>query len=127
MILGGDPKDLAKLGIKPGQPLSEAEIQRRVLNELKGRSVPNSVWFHVPHNPHSRRSVGFRAGVSDLIMLNRGEAFALELKADNGRATEAQMKFMSDWNAAGGCGCIAEGLDQAIASLELWGLLRRAS
>jgi hypothetical protein len=126
MILGGDPKDLAMLGIKPGQPLSEAEIQRRVLNELKRRSVPNSVGFHVPHNRTSRRHSGFRKGVSDLIFLHQSEAFALELKAEDGRATEDQLKFIADWNAAGGYGCIAEGLDQAIASLECWGLLRKA-
>lgn len=127
MLVGGEPKDLAKLGIKPGKPLSEAEIQRRVLNELKGRAVPNSVWFHVPHNQTSRRSSGFKAGVSDLILLHRGEAFALELKADNGRASEEQLRFISEWNRAGGFGVVAEGLDRAISSLECWGLLRKAT
>jgi hypothetical protein len=43
-----------------------------------------------------RRRLGARAGVADLILVHRGRAFALELKADDGRPTVEQMAFVSD-------------------------------
>jgi hypothetical protein len=50
--------------------------------------------------------------------------FALELKKLGGRASEAQLAFISDMEAAGGFCAVAEGLDRALATLEAWGLLR---
>ena len=109
----------------------EDAIHRTVVEHLRTRGVPNMVFFHVP-NGGKRSKVeaailkgfGVRAGVSDLIIIHRGRVYALELKAPNGRPTKEQMQFMSDLNLAGGFGCIAEGLDQAICVLECWGLLR---
>src|SRR5262249_55327229 len=68
--------------------------------------------------------MGVRAGVSDFVLLHRGHAYALELKAPKGRPTIEQMEFVSDFNSAGGHACIAEGLDRALRVLETWGLLR---
>jgi hypothetical protein len=50
--------------------------------------------------------------------------FALELKSSRGRPTAAQMTFISEFRAAGGEASIANGLDQALHVLEVWGLLR---
>jgi hypothetical protein len=89
------------------------------------------VYFHCPNGGKRRKveaaimkGLGVRPGVSDLILLRNGHAYALELKADGGRPTVDQMEFISDWNSAGGYGCIVEGLDRAIRVLETWGLLR---
>jgi len=71
------------------------------------------------------KSLGVRA--ADLILLHAGRMFALELKAEDGRPTAAQMQFISDFNAAvapNGDACIAHGLDRALRILETWGLLR---
>jgi hypothetical protein len=110
--------------------LTESEIHQALVAQLRQRGNPDAVWFHVPNasksTPGYRRklaSLGLLPGVSDLIGLVNGEAFALELKKDKGRPTESQLEFLSDWRSAGGHGVVAEGLDQAIAICEAWNLL----
>lgn len=68
--------------------------------------------------------MGMLAGVSDLILLHDGQAYALELKTEKGRATEVQDEFLVRFTAAGGIGYVARGLDAAIRSLEAWGILK---
>ena len=110
---------------------SEQAIHRAVCQHLRQRGPSGLVWFHVPNG--GRRSsveaaifagLGVRPGVSDLILLHDGRAFALELKAERGRPSSAQMQFISEFRAAGGEASIANGLDQALRTLETWGLLR---
>ena len=110
---------------------SEQVLQRAVCQHLHQRGASGLLWFHVPNG--GRRSpveaaifkgLGVRAGVSDLILLRDGRAFALELKTECGRPTTSQMQFVSEFRAAGGEASIASGLDQALHTLETWGLLR---
>jgi hypothetical protein len=109
---------------------AEDTIQRTICQHLRKRAERGVVWFHVPNNPRSAKdgarlkAMGLRAGVSDFIFLKRGNAYALELKAGRNTPTIAQMEFISDWNAAGGFACTAFGLDQAIKTLETWGIIR---
>jgi hypothetical protein len=110
--------------------MTEAQIHQALVKQLRQRGNPDAVWFHVPNQgnfpvQYRRKlaSMGLRPGVSDLIGLVNGEAFALELKKDKGRPTESQLEFLSDWRSAGGHGVVAEGLDQAIAICEAWNLL----
>lgn len=113
---------------------AEQQIHRAVVAHLRQRGMPGVVFFHVPNGAFfgARRAIqgaimkglGMRAGVADLIILHGGRGYALELKAQGGRATEAQMEFMDDWRRAGGFGVIAEGLDRALQCLETWGILR---
>ena len=107
--------------------MTEAEIQKTVFDNLKARAAPGVLYWHTPNNPESRRKSGFRAGVSDVAALHRGKFYALELKKPGGNPTVQQMEFISQVNSAGGFGCIATGLDQAIKVLETWGLLRGVS
>jgi hypothetical protein len=112
---------------------AEQLIQRAVCQHLRQRGASGLVWFHVPNGGRRRpveaaifSGLGVRPGVADVILLHRGRAFALELKTDRGRATAAQKQFLSDFRAAGAS--IANGLDQALRTLEAWDLLRgRAS
>src|SRR5262249_58400862 len=109
-------------------------IQRAVCQHLCIRGVRGLLWWHTPNGGKRRpieaaimKSLGVRAGVADLILLHGGRMFALELKAENGRPTAAQMQFISDFNAAvapNGGACIAHCLDRALGVLETWGLLR---
>ena len=109
----------------------EAQIQRAVVQHLNSRGVAGLVFFHVP-NGGSRgkvegaifKSMGVRAGVSDLILIHAGKIFALELKAPGGRASEAQLAFLSDIDRAGAFTAMPEGLDAALQTLEAWGLIR---
>lgn len=110
--------------------MTEDQIQAAVLRQLRYRHSDNLVYFAVPNGGYRDvvagarlKSMGVRAGVSDLILLHDGQAFALELKTEKGRPTDAQHAFLSDWIAAGGKGHIAYGLDEALATLEAWGLI----
>ena len=112
----------------------EQQIHRAVVQHLRQRSVPGVVFLHVPNGGKRRaieaaifKSLGVRAGASDLLLWHRGKSFALELKAEGGRATQAQIDFLSDMKKAGAFTCLADGLDRALAALEQWGLLRGVS
>jgi hypothetical protein len=109
----------------------EQTIHRAVAEHLRQRGAPGIVFIHCPNGGYRRpveasifKSLGVRAGVSDLLLWRDGKSYALELKAPGGRATEAQLEFLADMEAAGAFTCLAEGLDRALDVLESWGLLR---
>jgi hypothetical protein len=109
----------------------EDSIQRVISQHLWTRGSPGLVWWHTPNGGKRNRieaaimkGLGVRTGVSDLIAVHEGRAFALELKADGGRPTEAQLQFIDDFRSAGGHAVVARGLDQALRTLEAWKLLR---
>lgn len=106
----------------------EGEIQKAVFAHLKDRGAPGVVFWHCPNDKAARRKSGFRAGVSDVNAVHRGKFYAVELKkAKGGVPSEDQLEFVSDINAAGGYAVVAEGLPQALACLEAWGLIRKAA
>ncbi len=108
----------------------EAAIQRAVCAHLRQRGVPGLLWFHVPNAPRSARAgaelkrQGMLAGVSDLLLLHGEKFYALELKDDKGRPTEAQLNFAMRVQEAGGHSAIAYGIDRALAVLKQWELIR---
>lgn len=114
-------------------------VHKPVVEHLRTRGVPGLLFWHTPQGVkyggrRNRKGIniqgaimkglGARAGVSDILALHDGKFYALELKADGGRASEHQLEFIADVEAAGGFTCIAEGLDEALKALEAWGLLR---
>jgi hypothetical protein len=109
----------------------EQTIQRAVVMHLLLRGVRDVFFFH-PANGGFRlkpeaailKGLGVISGVPDLILLHNGRFFALELKAPGKKLTPAQQVAISQIKAAGGCATWAEGLDEAISILEMWGLLR---
>ncbi len=120
----------------------EQDIHKTVAQHLRQRGAPGVLWWHTGQGVklggrRSRKGVaiqgsimkglGVRAGVSDILALHHGKFFALELKAPGGRASEAQLEFISDVQANGGFTCIAEGLDEALRTIETWGLVRGVS
>jgi len=108
----------------------EREIHLAVADHLRKRAKPDVVWFHVPNAPRSvitgaiLKRMGMLAGVSDFILLHAREFFALELKAPGGRPTESQLEFQSRFRSAGGHAVVAEGLDEALGCLAMWGVFR---
>jgi hypothetical protein len=113
----------------------EAAIQRAVFQHFRARSAPNVFAFH-PANGGYRRPVeakilqglGVTSGVPDVIAIKDGRTYALELKAESGKLTEAQEQCLIKLREAGATATHAHGIDQAIRVLEGWGLLRgRAS
>jgi len=113
----------------------ETKIHQAVVGHLKLRGVPGLVYFHAPMGIQAAskiqgalaKSMGARAGVSDLILVHDRKIFALELKTEGGRATEPQLEFISDMERQGAFCAIAYGIDQALKTLEAWGLFRSAA
>jgi hypothetical protein len=109
----------------------EDQIQRAVFQHLRVRGVPDLFAFH-PANGGYRKPVeaailkglGVRAGVPDIIAINGGRCYGLELKAPGGRPTDLQLATIAAMESAGAFCCVAEGLDRALGVLEAWGLLR---
>lgn len=104
--------------------MTEAEIQRAVFEHLATRGVPNTVYWHTPNDPRSRRKSGYRAGVADVSVVHGGRYFGLELKTEKGGPSAEQVRFIDEINAARGHGFISYGLDEALCWLKAQGLLR---
>lgn len=112
---------------------TEDAIQKALAFHLWLRAKEDVVWWHTPNGGkrHPReaarfKNMGVRAGVSDLVFIHEGNAFALEVKAPGGRPTENQLKFLSDFERAGGYTACAEGFDHAVAVIESWKLFKGA-
>jgi hypothetical protein len=115
-----------------GMPLNENEIQRAVFDHIKTRAAPNIFAFH-PKNggvhQRGRRAginsgLGVVSGVPDIIILARGQVYALELKTDKGKVSEDQHSAMARMKQAGAIVSVAHGLDAAIEWLEGHGILK---
>jgi hypothetical protein len=106
-------------------------IQRALFEHLRVRSASGVYAFHVP-NGGARSPIegailnglGVRAGVPDLIAVKDGRTYALEIKRPGGRLTAAQNAAHAALRAAGATVVTSYGLDDALAQLERWGLLR---
>lgn len=114
---------------RPTRP--EDQIQRAVFDHLRVRGAPRVFAFHPANGGYRKpieaavlKGLGVRAGVPDVIAIHQGRCYGLELKALGGRPSELQLATISAMEAAGAICCIAEGLDRALAVLEVWGLLR---
>ena len=112
----------------------EAALQRSVIQHLTWRARPG-VWFtHVPLGGlRSKiegailRGLGTARGTPDLLIVADGEAHFLELKSASGRTSDAQRQCHQALRAAGAEVAVARGIDEALAWLEAWSLLRRSS
>jgi hypothetical protein len=117
--------------MKRRRATSEQAIQRAIFQHLRARGAPGVFAFHPANGGYRKRveaaimkGLGVVAGVPDVIAIRDGRVFALEVKAEGGRATDAQLACIAALREAGAFTCIAEGLDRALACLESWGLLR---
>lgn len=111
---------------------AEEQIQRSVFQHLRARGMPGVFAFH-PANGGKRtkaeagifKAIGVVAGTPDVIAIYRGAVHALELKALRGRVTPLQKAAMDALEQAGARVAVAYTLDEALITLEFWGLLRR--
>lgn len=112
---------------------AERQIQRAVFQHIRHRGAPGVFAFHPMnggiHQRGARRAainamMGVKAGVPDVCILHKGAFYGLELKAENGRATEKQMEAVANIRNAGGFACICYGLDRALQTLKTWGIIR---
>jgi hypothetical protein len=115
----------------PARRHPEQDIQEALADHLRLRAAPGTHWFHLA-NGGARAAIegailkacGVRAGTPDLILIKGGKTFGLELKAGNGRVSLAQQSAHAEMRAAGAEVAVAIGIDDALAQLERWQLLR---
>lgn len=62
---------------------------------------------------------GVRAGEPDYVLLWKGRAIGLELKAEGGRQSPEQRQVEQEWQAAGGLYRCVKGYDEAIQFLDM--------
>jgi len=112
----------------------EQQIQRAIIDHLAWRGQLDAFAFHVPLGGWRKpveaailKSVGTIAGLPDLIILYRGHCYALELKTERGRVTDVQRVTHERLRRAGATVATAFGLDQPLAQLVRWDLLRGAA
>jgi hypothetical protein len=67
--------------------------------------------------------MGTKAGVPDLLILNHGRLYGLELKAGYGRPSATQVETHAQMRAAGATIGVANTIDDALALLGEWGVL----
>jgi hypothetical protein len=111
----------------------EDELQRSIVAHLQWRAPKDLFFWH--HPAGGKRSpveaavmvgLGTKRGLPDLLFLHQGKLFGLELKAaGHGRVTSIQSQVHEEMRAAGATIEVAFGIDQALAVLEGWGLLKR--
>lgn len=134
MNAGASTSENAEGGQMPNRQLSEQAIQKALVQHLRTRAAPDVFWFHVPNGGYRRpieaailRGLGVKAGVPDLCFVHNSKFYCLELKAEKGRPTEAQLAALAALDKAGAFTALAHGLDRAVAVLEQWGILRGRS
>lgn len=109
----------------------EDAIQAAVVLHLAVRKMPGVVAFAIPNGglrskPEAARmkATGTRPGAPDLVIVKDGRFHGLEIKTERGRVSSAQETMMAELQAAGALVSVAHGLDEALETLERWGLIR---
>lgn len=111
---------------------TEEQIHRAIVSRLELFGVEGLVWCH-PANGGARspaeagrfRAMGVVAGVPDLLLWHRCQAYALEIKAERGRLSPAQAQMLQRLTDAGVVTAVVYGLDPGLATLLNWGLVHR--
>src|SRR5262245_22648959 len=115
----------------PARHRPEQLIHKAVAAHLMARAYPEVVFLH-PANGGARsaiegaifKSLGVVPGAPDLLLWHAGKAYAIELKSESGRVSETQAAMLKRLTNAGVATAVCYGIDQAIACLEGWQLLR---
>jgi hypothetical protein len=109
----------------------EQQIQRSVVQHLEWRARRGVWWTHIPLGGLRSKieaailkAQGTTRGTPDLLIVASGRAHFLELKAPGGRLTDVQRACHDALRRAGAEIATAFGLDEALAQLQRWGLLR---
>lgn len=111
----------------------EQQIHKAVVSHLNLRAEPRVFFFHCPNegkrgfvNASALKAMGMTAGVPDILILKDGRLYGLELKAPTGRLTPSQRLVMDRMRDCGAYVAAAFSLDEALVTLEVWGILKRS-
>ena len=110
----------------------EADLQAAVVELLQRFACDDVIWFAVPNGEKRSKAtaaklkkMGVLAGVADLVIVLPGAFIKfLELKADKGKPSPAQIAFSERCGAIGATYVIARTPEEAIEHLWMWGALK---
>jgi hypothetical protein len=102
-----------------------------VFAHIKARGVPGLVAFHPANGGYRRpaeaailKGMGVTSGAPDVLLWHGGKSYAMELKSETGKATDAQLNMLDQVREAGVHTALVHGLRAALTVLEHWQLLR---
>ncbi len=125
-------------------PLKEDQIQQQIINYLSFMARKYNFIFFAPCNEGflmimkkfriPQRSqymimswlgkMGFLPGVSDLVIMQNGKSYCLELKTATGKQSDNQELFEKNCKKSNVPYEIARSLDDCIMQLRLWGVVQ---
>jgi len=113
---------------------SEHDLQAAVAEYLTLALPPHEALFCAIPNGGKRdkgtagklKAEGLQPGAPDLVILWKGRAIGLELKARRGRLSSAQLAFSMRWTTAGGLYAVARSLEEVADLLDAAGVTLRA-
>lgn len=124
---------LRALGVKH-QDQPEDELQIQVANYLRVAAYPSVVWWHTPnggkrHKAEAARfqAMGVIAGIPDISLVDGGRYYGLELKTRTGPQSQEQKDIERRLASTGAPYRIARSLDDAVAILTAWNLVKGSS
>lgn len=130
-ILGSRPHSEAGTRIVRARP--EQSLHQQVAQFLSVALGTQAMFFHIPNGGRRSRveaaifkSLGVKAGMPDICILDTGEAYFIELKARKGRLSDAQRLRHAELAETQCPVGVAESLDEVIALLRGWGVSLRA-
>lgn len=111
------------------EELLQAQVCKFLTHALDG----NSMFFAVPNGGLRSRTEAIRfkatgtiAGICDLFVINDGRLIGIELKAERGRLSDAQLYYHEKLRRARVPVSICRSLDDVIAALQTAGVPLRA-
>ena len=105
--------------------ISEAQITKAVMAHWRSLKKPDTLVAGIP-NMGAQGQYGLTAGLPDLMILAPGLPVGfIELKADKGRISEAQLAFQGHCERLNIPHAITYGRDEPIAVLERWGVVHK--
>lgn len=119
----------AKKKTKAQTRREEQSLQIMVVKALAYILPRDAFLFHVPNGGYRTKAeaailkaMGLVAGVHDLIVLWDRRAFLIELKADDGALSAAQIETHPRIARTGCPGAVARSLQEVLACLRGWGV-----
>ncbi len=110
----------------------EQDLQIAVVAHLRARAEPKVFFWHTPNeakrgwvNAAILQAMGMTAGIPDIVILKGGDMYALELKAPKGVLSPSQGLVLQRMKDCGAQVAVAKSLDEAIVTLECWGIIKR--
>ncbi|RTL52910.1 MAG: VRR-NUC domain-containing protein [Bradyrhizobiaceae bacterium] len=112
----------------------EQQIQIAFVAYLAQAGIDGLFYFHIPQGVNSSPFIGTIlnrmgqvAGMPDLMLIHKGKTFALEIKNDKpkGRLSPSQMLALGALREAGVDCAVSYGLDDCIAQVKAWGLVKQ--